>query len=87
MRARESILLLILLLISRQPPISELPAVFFRNIQRSYIRTGINDVVPLDWFDMFNSTELQTLLSGSEAAIDVDDWRNHTRLETANPKP
>ncbi len=42
-----------------------------------HIRLGINDVVPLDFFNMFNSTELQTLLSGSEAAIDVADWREN----------
>jgi ubiquitin-protein ligase E3 C len=43
-----------------------------------HIRLGINDVVPLDFFNMFNSTELQTLLSGSEAAIDVADWRENS---------
>ncbi len=38
----------------------------------------MNDVIDLDWLRMFSYRELQTLISGSEQEIDVDDLIEHT---------
>ena len=42
-------------------------------------REGLNGVVPLSWLTLFNQTELQTLISGAEVPIDIQDLRSHTR--------
>jgi ubiquitin-protein ligase E3 C len=39
---------------------------------------GLRDLIPVDWLRMFSERELQWLISGSDAAIDVDDLRAHT---------
>lgn len=36
------------------------------------------DVISLDWLQMFNYREIQTIVSGSENFIDVDDLKRHT---------
>ncbi|KAJ1452671.1 hypothetical protein M885DRAFT_444614 [Pelagophyceae sp. CCMP2097] len=38
---------------------------------------GVRAVVPTRWLRMFDPEELQTLISGDEAPIDVEDWRGH----------
>uniref|UniRef100_A0A5K4F0J4 HECT-type E3 ubiquitin transferase n=1 Tax=Schistosoma mansoni TaxID=6183 RepID=A0A5K4F0J4_SCHMA len=39
---------------------------------------GLNDVIPIDWVRLFDAEELQTLISGADMVIDVDDLRQHT---------
>ncbi len=39
----------------------------------------MSDVIDLDWLRMFSYRELQTLISGSEQEIDVDDLISHTK--------
>ncbi|KAJ1538892.1 hypothetical protein HK096_001225, partial [Nowakowskiella sp. JEL0078] len=39
---------------------------------------GLSDLISASWLQMFSATELQTLLSGSTADIDVDDWEANT---------
>ena len=41
-------------------------------------RVGVNNVVPLLWLTLFNEHELQTLISGAEVSIDVNDLCKHT---------
>merc|ERR1712232_879445 len=41
---------------------------------------GLLDIIPAQWIQMFNEPELQVLISGSVAPIDVTDLRNHTKL-------
>ena len=36
---------------------------------------GFGSVVPLPWVNMFSPAELQLVLGGSDAPLDVDDWR------------
>ncbi|KAJ8609496.1 hypothetical protein CTAYLR_005456 [Chrysophaeum taylorii] len=40
---------------------------------------GLRAVVPARWLRMFDPRELQTLISGDDAPIDVDDWMNHVQ--------
>eukprot|EP00038_Savillea_parva_P003491 m.126417 g.126417 ORF g.126417 m.126417 type:complete len:981 (-) comp11189_c0_seq4:875-3817(-) len=39
---------------------------------------GLFDVINREWFLMFSPTEIQTLISGSEASIDIGDLRRNT---------
>ncbi|VEL25332.1 unnamed protein product, partial [Protopolystoma xenopodis] len=39
---------------------------------------GLNDVVCIDWLRLFDAEELQTLISGADTLIDVNDLRQHT---------
>jgi len=41
-------------------------------------RQGLADVINLEWLRMFDHKELQTLISGAEVPIDVDDLKKHT---------
>ncbi len=41
-------------------------------------RQGMSDVIDLDWLRMFSYRELQTLISGSEMEIDVEDLMKNT---------
>lgn len=41
-------------------------------------RSGLNDVVNIDWLRTFDHNELQVLISGAEVDIDVDDLRQNT---------
>lgn len=47
--------------------------------QCAALRRGLANVLPLDWLQMFDHAELQTLIAGAPVAIDVDDLRCHTR--------
>lgn len=38
---------------------------------------GFSEVIPAAWVNMFAPTELQLLLGGSDAPLDVDDWQAH----------
>jgi len=38
---------------------------------------GFGEVVPAAWVNMFSPHELQLVLGGSDAPLDVDDWRAH----------
>lgn len=39
---------------------------------------GFGGVVPPAWINMFSPAELQLVLGGSDAPVDVDDWAAHT---------
>lgn len=39
---------------------------------------GLNDVICIDWLRLFDAEELQTLISGADMIIDVDDLKMHT---------
>ena len=39
---------------------------------------GFSTVVPPSWINMFSPSELQLVLGGSDAPLDVDDWAAHT---------
>ena len=36
---------------------------------------GFGTVVPPSWINMFSPSELQLVLGGSDAPLDVDDWQ------------
>ena len=38
---------------------------------------GFSEVVPRAWVTMFSPNELQLVLGGSDAPLDIDDWRAH----------
>ena len=40
---------------------------------------GVHSVVPLSWLRLFTTPELQPLINGVDAPIDVNDLRRHTR--------
>ena len=42
-------------------------------------RQGLNDVLQLEWLQMFNSVELQVLISGASVPIDLVDLRQNTK--------
>lgn len=42
-------------------------------------RQGLANVLPISWLYMFNTKELQVLISGAEIPVDVDDLIAHTR--------
>ncbi|KAK3800090.1 hypothetical protein RRG08_015057 [Elysia crispata] len=42
-------------------------------------RRGMNDVIQLEWLQMFNSGELQVLISGASVPIDLQDLRQNTK--------
>merc|ERR1719421_610137 len=39
---------------------------------------GFSEVVPSAWVNMFSPAELQLVLGGSDAPLDIDDWQQHT---------
>lgn len=41
--------------------------------------TGLADVVPLEWLQMFDWRELQMLISGASVPIDLEDLMDNTR--------
>lgn len=42
-------------------------------------RQGLTNVLPISWLYMFNTKELQVLISGAEIPVDVDDLAKHTK--------
>ena len=42
------------------------------------------DVLNMDWLRMFDHRELQTLISGAEVPVDVDDLKQHTNYSGIN---
>ena len=46
--------------------------------QTNAFRQGLSDVINLDWLRMFSYREIQTLVSGAEHEIDVDDLERCT---------
>ncbi|PON64889.1 HECT domain containing protein, partial [Parasponia andersonii] len=46
--------------------------------QSSHFLRGFQQLIQKDWIDMFNEHELQLLISGSLASLDVDDLRLNT---------
>lgn len=44
---------------------------------RAFLR-GLSDIVQPSWLSMFNQSELQTLIGGASAGIDVEDLRRNT---------
>lgn len=43
----------------------------------SAMRSGVSTVIDLGWLAMFSPSELQTLVSGADADLDVDDMMKH----------
>ena len=41
--------------------------------------SGLHAVVPADWLKLFNTPELQRLISGDDAEVDIADLRKHTK--------
>ena len=41
--------------------------------------TGLHSVVPSGWLRLFNTSELQRLISGDDVPVDIDDLRKHTK--------
>ena len=48
-----------------------------RRPSEAFLR-GLSSVVPRRWLALFSAAELQLLLGGSDAPLDVDDWQAHT---------
>merc|ERR1712054_274229 len=47
--------------------------------------TGLQDIIELKWLKLFNSNELQVLLSGdAHGKIDVTDWKYYTKYDRCN---
>ncbi len=46
--------------------------------QCNAFRQGMSDVLNMDWLRMFDYRELQTLISGAQIPVDVEDLKNHT---------
>ena len=42
-------------------------------------RQGLSDVIDLDWLRMFSYRELQTLISGADHEINIDDLEKNTK--------
>lgn len=42
-------------------------------------RQGLANVLPISWLYMFNTKELQVLISGAEVPVDIQDLMIHTR--------
>ena len=42
-------------------------------------RQGLSDVIDLDWLRMFSYRELQTLISGADHEINIDDLEQNTK--------
>jgi len=47
--------------------------------QTAAFRRGLDEVIPPAWLRVFSEPELQTLISGTEAGIDVEDLKAHAR--------
>merc|ERR1711974_398845 len=47
--------------------------------QCSAFRQGLSDVINLDWLRMFSYRELQTLISGADHEINIDDLEQNTK--------
>ena len=45
-------------------------------------RSGMASVLRLEWLEMFDHRELQTLISGTDHDIDVDDMRANTLVHS-----
>jgi ubiquitin-protein ligase E3 C len=48
------------------------------NEQVKAFRNGISNIINLDLLRLFNFNELQSLISGPNDSIDVDDWKRYT---------
>lgn len=46
--------------------------------QCAAFKRGLAQLIDLDWLRMFDSRELQILISGAPTVIDILDWRRHT---------
>ena len=44
-----------------------------------HFRQGLSDVIDLDWSRMFSYRELQTLISGADHEINLEDLQVHTK--------
>lgn len=47
--------------------------------QCNAFRQGLSNVLPISWLYMFDTKEMQTLISGAEVPIDVDDLMKNTK--------
>ena len=43
-----------------------------------HFRRGLEDVVLVDWLQMFDHEEFQTLVAGAEVPISIEDFKLHT---------
>lgn len=48
--------------------------------QTSLFLKGLSMIVPIRWLSMFNAREMQMLISGKPAAIDIDDLQRNSML-------
>lgn len=47
------------------------------NIQTSFFLKGLFEIIPKNWLSMFDSSELQMLISGEQNDVDIEDWKNN----------
>jgi hypothetical protein len=47
------------------------------------LKSGLHQVVPLDYINRFSEYELQMLISGVKM-IDLHDWKAHTKYKVYN---
>jgi hypothetical protein len=47
----------------------------------SVFRRGLKSQLDQKWLSIFDSNELQRLISGSDQPIDIDDWQQHTQYD------
>ncbi|XP_071445333.1 ubiquitin-protein ligase E3C [Hetaerina americana] len=47
-------------------------------VQCSAFKQGLANVIPLEWLQMFDTRELQVLISGAPIPVDVEDLRRNT---------
>ncbi|RTG87630.1 ubiquitin-protein ligase E3 C, partial [Schistosoma bovis] len=59
-------------------PVTEENRVEYIYPQVRAFTAGLNDVIPIDWVRLFDAEELQTLISGADMVIDVNDLKQHT---------
>ena len=58
--------------------ITSVPLGFQIRVQCDAFRKGLADVVNIEWLRMFNSNELQVLISGAAVSINLEDLKQHT---------
>eukprot|EP00004_Rigifila_ramosa_P001341 TRINITY_DN1127_c0_g1_i2.p2 TRINITY_DN1127_c0_g1~~TRINITY_DN1127_c0_g1_i2.p2 ORF type:complete len:363 (-),score=92.70 TRINITY_DN1127_c0_g1_i2:32-1120(-) len=55
-----------------------------KNQSKSFL-SGLTEVVPVAWLKIFSENELQLLVSGTQNAPDLVDWKAHTRYSGFEP--
>ena len=55
-------------------------------VQAAAFLRGMRDLIDVRWLAMFSEPELQLLISGDDAPIDVENLRANTRVEVSQVK-